>query len=158
MNSRLIVAQFFNQEKEKGKSGNIFYYKNKIYSYGEHYLMAMLIDINNTKTCLLNDAGYSVSTARHTEFVSREAENKGYSIILISDLTSFADRPSISDFKLEIDLIDAKIADYNAKIPRCRKLRKIGYYKDSITELESRKKLFSDNSDVIMNHIKGGKI
>jgi len=60
------VHEYAQRNNTHGKSGSIFFYNDKIYSYGYHYLMAEFIDNN---TILINDVGYSVSTGKHINLV-----------------------------------------------------------------------------------------
>lgn len=50
------------QYEGQNQSRSIFFYGDKIYSYGHHYLLGEFIDDN---TILINDKGYSVTTAKH---------------------------------------------------------------------------------------------
>lgn len=43
-------------------SRNLYFYDNKIYSFGSHYLLGKFID---KETILINDKGYSVTTSKH---------------------------------------------------------------------------------------------
>lgn len=68
------VCHAFNlQNQERGRAGNIFFEGNKIYSYGYHYLMAEFIDSN---TILINDKGYSNSTAKHISILAQATRDK----------------------------------------------------------------------------------
>ena len=50
------------QYEGQNQSRSIFFYGDKIYSYGHHYLLGEFID---DKTILINDKGYSRTTAEH---------------------------------------------------------------------------------------------
>lgn len=65
-NAHDVVHAFAQRNQPKGKSSNIFFYENKIYSYGYHYLLGEFID---EKTILINDKGYSVTTAKHISYL-----------------------------------------------------------------------------------------
>jgi hypothetical protein len=65
-NSHDVVHAFAQRNQPNGKSSNIFFYENKIYSYGYHYLLGEFID---EKTILINDEGYSVTTAKHISYL-----------------------------------------------------------------------------------------
>ena len=56
---------FANNHSEDGKSSNVFFYKNKIYSYGYHYVLAEQF----TNFTILNNKGYSNSTAKHINYM-----------------------------------------------------------------------------------------
>jgi len=51
----------YNKDAE-GRSGNIYFDGFSLYSYGRHYELARYLDI---ETVLINDTGYSVTTAKH---------------------------------------------------------------------------------------------
>jgi hypothetical protein len=56
-----FAQQPYNKEAE-GRSGNIYFDGFSLYSYGRHYELARYLDI---ETVLINDTGYSVTTAKH---------------------------------------------------------------------------------------------
>ncbi len=60
------IHAFANQESEQGRASSVFFYGNKIYSYGYHYLLAEFIENpQGTKAVVINNKGYSSSTAKH---------------------------------------------------------------------------------------------
>lgn len=50
------------QKEGQNQSRSVFFYGDKIYSYGHHYLLGQFID---EKTIIINDKGYSRTTAKH---------------------------------------------------------------------------------------------
>ena len=66
-NAQDCVHAFAQRQQPQGRAGNVFFYGDKIYSYGYHYLLAEFID---DKTILINDSGYSSSTSKHISYVS----------------------------------------------------------------------------------------
>ena len=61
-----------NQTHEIGKASAMFFEGPVIYSYGYHYEIARFIDApNGQKVCFINSNGYSNSTGKHTNHVSR---------------------------------------------------------------------------------------
>lgn len=68
------VCHAFNlQNQNEGRSGSIFFYDNKIYSYGYHYLLGEFI---NPQTILINNKGYSNSTSKHISILSQATRDK----------------------------------------------------------------------------------
>jgi hypothetical protein len=65
-NAQDCVHAFAQRETPQGRSGNVFFYGDKIYSYGYHYLLAEFID---DKTIVINDSGYSNTTSKHIGYV-----------------------------------------------------------------------------------------
>jgi hypothetical protein len=51
-----------NQYEGRNQTRSVFFYDNRIYSYGRHYLLGEFIDKN---TIVINDKGYSNSTSKH---------------------------------------------------------------------------------------------
>ena len=51
-----------NQYEGRNQTQSVFFYNNKIYSYGHHYLLGEFIDKN---TIVINNKGYSNSTSKH---------------------------------------------------------------------------------------------
>ena len=63
-NNADCVHTFAQRTQQTGRTsnGNIFFEGDKIYSYGYHYELGRFLD---DETILINDEGYSVSTAKH---------------------------------------------------------------------------------------------
>ena len=68
-NTDEVIHVFAQQTQSEGRnqSGSIFFYNNKIYSYGYHYLLGEFIDKD---TILINDKGYSVTTQKHINLLA----------------------------------------------------------------------------------------
>ena len=66
-NAQDCVHAFAQRQTPQGRAGNVFFYGDKIYSYGYHYLLAEFID---DKTILINDSGYSSTTSKHISYVT----------------------------------------------------------------------------------------
>ena len=64
-----LVHTFAQQTQQEGRTPNngMFFYNQKIYSYGYHYLLGEFLD---SETILINNSGYSVSTGKHISLVS----------------------------------------------------------------------------------------
>jgi hypothetical protein len=65
-NAHDVVHAFAQRQQSRGRSSNIFFENDKIYSYGYHYLLGEFIDDN---TILINDKGYSSTTNKHIGYV-----------------------------------------------------------------------------------------
>lgn len=63
-----LVHTFAQRTQDEGKTANssLFFKGNKIYSYGYHYLLGEFI---NDTTILINNKGYSSTTAKHTSML-----------------------------------------------------------------------------------------
>lgn len=57
-----VVHTYAQRTQDHGRSSNVFFHGNKIYSYGYHYLLGEFIDDN---TILINNKGYSNTTSKH---------------------------------------------------------------------------------------------
>lgn len=70
-----IVHVFNEQNQNEGRTsnGSIYFYNNKIYSYGSHYLLAEFLDNN---TIMINDKGYSHSTSKHISLITSATRNR----------------------------------------------------------------------------------
>jgi hypothetical protein len=67
-----LAHAWANELQTEGRASNMFFKDNIIYSWGYHYEIARLIDApNGQKVCFINSNGYSNSTAKHTNHVSR---------------------------------------------------------------------------------------
>lgn len=74
-NNSEIVHVFNEQNQNEGRtsSGSMYFYGKKIYSYGSHYLLAEFLDSN---TILINDEGYSNTTAKHISLIASATRNR----------------------------------------------------------------------------------
>lgn len=63
-NTSEVIHIFAQQSQFQGcnQSRSIYFYDNRIYSYGSHYLLGEFI---NDETIIINDFGYSVTTSKH---------------------------------------------------------------------------------------------
>ena len=75
------VAEAFASGDVKGEASNLYIDGNKIFSYGEHYCIALRL---NDNTALFNEDGYSPSTERHKNYVKAYLEQWGYEIYPVS--------------------------------------------------------------------------
>ena len=102
-NTDEVIHVFAQQTQSEGRnqSGSIFFYYNKIYSYGYHYLLGEFID---KETILINDKGFSRTTSKHI-----------YSLI---DATRQYKRFYITETNLT--LVHAEINVTLSKIPKAR--------------------------------------
>ena len=70
-----IVHVFNEQNQNEGRTstGSMYFYNNKIYSYGSHYLLGHFID---NETILINDTGYSNTTSKHIYLLQDATRNR----------------------------------------------------------------------------------
>ena len=70
-----IVHIFNEQNQNKGRtsSGSMYFYNNKIYSYGSHYLLAEFLD---NDTIMINNKGYSSTTGKHISLITSATRNR----------------------------------------------------------------------------------
>lgn len=57
-----VFHVYAQRSQEEGRASSVFFYGDKIYSYGSHYLLGEFID---DKTIIINNKGYSSSTGKH---------------------------------------------------------------------------------------------
>ena len=66
-----VIHLFAQRSQEHAKSTNVFFYGDKIYSYGYHYLMGEFItNKNGNIAIMINNTGYSRTTAKHVAYLS----------------------------------------------------------------------------------------
>jgi hypothetical protein len=65
-NTHDCIHAFAQRQTPHGKASSVFFYGDKIYSFGYHYLLAEFIDDN---TIVINDRGYSNTTSKHISYV-----------------------------------------------------------------------------------------
>ena len=92
-----------NQYEGRNQTRSVFFYDNKIYSYGHHYLLGEFIDKD---TIVINDKGYSNSTSKHISIlIGATSQYKQYFLT-----------------KIDIDYIHSHVFNYlKPKHARARK-------------------------------------
>lgn len=115
-NTNEVIHVFSQQTQSEGRnqSGSIFFEYAKIYSYGYHYLLGEFID---KETILINDKGYSNTTAKHINSLSGATSHKR----------------QFFKTKCELEFVHPTIKDYLQKLPRATKNK--GYYLREIFSL-----------------------
>lgn len=69
--SKYEVAHYWaHQLKKYARSGNMYFYGDTIYSYGDHFPMAKVITYKGKKAYVVNSDRYSNSTSKHQNIVS----------------------------------------------------------------------------------------
>lgn len=61
-----VIHAFAQRNQSHGRSSNVFFEHDEIYSYGTHYLLGKFID---DKTILIDNRGYSSTTAKHISWI-----------------------------------------------------------------------------------------
>jgi len=64
-----VAHAWANKLSSDGKSSNLYFEGNEIYSYGSHYLLAKFIEVDGLECVWINDKGYSSSTSKHISLV-----------------------------------------------------------------------------------------
>lgn len=108
------ICHVFNEQKQetgKTSNNNMYFEYGKIYSYGYHYLLAQFLD---NETILINDKGYSNTTAKH--------------ISLITGATR--DKKQFFTTKTDTKIVLTDIKNYLNKLTRARKTKE--YYLNQI--------------------------
>jgi hypothetical protein len=103
-NNTDLVHTFAQRTQSEGKTSNrnLFFEDDKIYSYGYHYEMGRFLD---DETILINDKGYSNSTAKHISLlIGATSQYKQYYIT-----------------KTDIHLVHTEIMYLKKKLSKARK-------------------------------------
>lgn len=101
-NAQAVIHLFAQRSQSEARCSNIFFEGNRIYSYGHHYLLAEFIKNEaGDEAILINDSGYSVTTAKHISEVSWATrqykqffEMQVYAPKVLRQLESLADKLS----------------------------------------------------------------
>lgn len=112
--NRELTHVYAQQSQHYGKSGTMFFYGTKIYSYGYHYLLGEFID---NETILINDTGYSNTTSKHISLLIGATSHKRQFFATKTDLTE----------------VHYSIKSYLQKIPKARENKE--YYLKEIFNL-----------------------
>lgn len=117
-----IVHVFNEQNQYKGRtsSGSMYFYNNKIYSYGSHYILAKFLDSN---TILINDKGYSTTTGKHISLITSATRDKKQYFITKTDYKT----------------VNQNIKEFLNKLVKARKTKEFYLY-----EIDSTLKMYFD--------------
>lgn len=139
------------QREARTTTNNVFFYGNKIYSYGYHYLLGEFLDDN---TILINDKGYSVSTAKHISylrqavsqykrFYTTETDEKYLITKLNSELEKLSKARKPEIYISSINHLFGKYCEFQEfrKLPINKELKKIHTIANNGVNLEAYKKL-----------------
>lgn len=146
-----IMHVFAQRTQSEGRTANAFFYGNKIYSYGYHYLLGEFLDDN---TILINDTGYSHTTSKHINylrqavsqykrFYTTETDEKYLLTKLNSELVklTLARKPEI--YINSINYLFGKYCEFQEfkKLPVNKEIKKIHKTANNGINLEAYKKL-----------------
>lgn len=107
-NSELVHVYAQQTQKEgRTSNGSMFFYNNKLYSYGRHFLLAEII-CPNRGVIIINDTFYSSTTRKH------------------QSLTYSATSQYIQFFKedIDIEIVKNRVNELKHKLSRARKPQK----------------------------------
>lgn len=115
-----IMHVFNEQSQEEGRTSNnnIYFYDNKIYSYGSHYLLGKFID---KETIIINDEGYSNSTSKHISLL----------------INATRDKRQFFTTKIYTSIVLDSVTEWLKKLTRARKTKQ--YY---LNEIDSTFKMY----------------
>lgn len=131
------IMHVFNEQNQyhgRTSNNNIYFYDNKIYSYGSHYLLGEFID---NETIIINNKGYSSSTSKH--------------IYLLIDATR--DKKQFFTTKIETKIVLNTIKEYLNKLTRARKTKE--FY---LNEINSTLKMYFNYLEYTKQKTKYNKI
>lgn len=70
-NSSDVIHLFVQRSQDNARCSNVFFDRNKIYSYGYHYLLGEFIsNKKGEEAIMINNLGYSSTTAKHISQLS----------------------------------------------------------------------------------------
>lgn len=108
-----IVHVFNQQQQYKGRTGSMFFYGKELYSYGSHYLLCEFLD---NDTVLINDKGYSNTTAKHIALITGATRNRKQFFIT----------------KTDTEIVLNNVKNWLNKLTRARKTKE--FYLNSIND------------------------
>jgi hypothetical protein len=111
-----VFHVYAQRSQEEGRASSVFFYGDKIYSYGYHYLLGQFID---DKTIIINNKGYSSSTGKHIGML-RSATSQ-YRQLFMTDI--------------DINLVSHRIKDNADKLKAAKKPEK--YITEIISSFET---------------------
>jgi len=85
-NSTDVIHLFAQRSQTEAQCSNVFFENDRIYSYGHHYLLAEFIkNDSGNEAILINDIGYSVTTAKHINEVRQATRQYKQFFVLSTD-------------------------------------------------------------------------
>jgi hypothetical protein len=86
-NRRDVIAAWLKQERPEGRSGNVWYDGDTIYSYGRHFPMARLVRLESGETvALFTTRTYSITTSHHLGLVKGALRVEGVRTFEVADV------------------------------------------------------------------------
>jgi hypothetical protein len=70
-NSSQVIHLWANQSQDSARASNVFFDGASLYSYGTHYELGRMIQVNGRSVALINTRGYSNTTAKHISWTKR---------------------------------------------------------------------------------------
>lgn len=77
MNRKQLCALFARRSAKKGRASNLYFEGRVMFSYGEHFPLAVILDGNRAA---VNEDSYSKSTSVHTGAVRFALDQAGYKL------------------------------------------------------------------------------
>ena len=117
------ICHVFNEQNQyEGRTSNssMYFYNDKIYSYGSHYLLGHFID---NDTILINDTGYSNTTSKH--------------MYLLQDATR--NRKQYFKTKIDYKIVNKNVKEFLSKLVKARKTKE--FY---LSQIDSTLKMYFD--------------
>lgn len=117
-----IVHKFNEQNQYEGRTsnGSMYFYNDKLYSYGSHYLLCEFLD---TETVLINDSGYSNTTSKHIGLITEATRNRKQYFLT----------------KTNYKTVNQNIKEYISKLVNARKTK--DFY---LSQIDSTLKMYFD--------------
>lgn len=113
-NTQELINEFYAGRKTNGHCpASIFFEGDTIYSYGYHYPLARIIRNDNQTIVLLNDSGYSNTTAKH---INKTSCHSPFPVVRVGGNFEKATAPDL------IAYIEKEIAQLELKQKRARKV------------------------------------
>ena len=109
-----VMDLFLNRTQDEARCKNVFFEKDKIYSFGTHYELGRFLDPG---TVLINDDGYSKTTKRHVIKLYFQAKSAGINTFFKSNIYP-----------------DRVVKSMKVSMARYKKARRPAIYKNSILE------------------------
>lgn len=100
-NSAEVIHVFAGRRQDEGRSGNVFFYGDKIYSYGYHYLLGEFItNSRDEHAIMINDRGYSQTTSKHIREITSGTRQYKQFFTTQTDPKQVLDQLTMLSFKL----------------------------------------------------------
>jgi len=123
-----ITTKYLEQSQDYGRTSNssMFFEKNKMFSYGSHFIMALV----SGNDLLISKRDSTVTTNKHLASLALDAKRGGFNVVEVFDVEASTD----DEHAINIADLQAQVDHANSKAMRARAEWRIKYWQNVAAE------------------------